>query len=205
MFYRFVHSVIIPLLRLMFRVRVTGRENIPDGPALICANHTAMIDPFVIAVAFNAKDPLRFMTKGELFRVPVLRSFLKAVGAYPVERGQSDMAALRQSVDTLKQGGKLLMFPEGTRVKYRGELPPKPGAAMIAVRAGVPVLPVYLSYPKRLFRRTTLIFGAPFVPELQAGSGSSEQYRALAASIHKTVWNLGEPAAPPSGEGESNP
>jgi 1-acyl-sn-glycerol-3-phosphate acyltransferase len=207
MFYRIAYAIVIPILRLLYRVRVTGREHVPEGAVLLCANHTALIDPIFAAMVTGWRRPLSFMAKEELFRVPIVRSFIRWVNAFPVARGQSDIKAVRQSVDVLKNGGRLLIFPDGRRVKARGESLPQLGAAMIASRAGVPILPVYISYPKHPFRRTSIVI-KPIIAanpvntnppretasEHSDGSGaaprvsSSEYYRELTGKIEEAVW-----------------
>jgi len=187
-FYRFAYALVVPAFRLLYRARVTGREHVPEGAVLLCANHTALKDPIFAAMVTGIRRPLSFMAKEELFRIPVIRTLARWVRAFPVARGQSDIAAVRQSVAVLKDGGRLLIFPDGRRVKSRGESPAQLGAAMIAVRAGVPILPVYISFPKHPFRRTSVIVKPPFTPEPHKGGGSGEYYRELTAKIEEAVW-----------------
>jgi len=194
--YRLVYALIIPPLKALFRIRITGREHVPEGALLLCGNHTALLDPLFMAMATGARRPLNFLAKEELFRVPVLKTVIRKLGAFPVARGQADIGAVRQSVDLLKNGGRLMIFPDGTRVKHRGESPLQLGAAMISTRANAPVLPVFMSYPKRMFRRTAIIIGPPFMPGSKEGSGSGEFYRALTARIDEAVWGLGEGKTP---------
>jgi 1-acyl-sn-glycerol-3-phosphate acyltransferase len=188
MFYRFAYALVVPLFRLLYRVRIRGREHVPEGAVLLCANHTALKDPIFAAMVTGIRRPLRFMAKAELFRVPVLRAVVRWVNAFPVARGESDIGAVRQSVAVLKDGGRLLIFPDGRRVSARGESPPQLGAAMVAVRAGVPILPVYISYPKHPFRRTYVVVKPPFTPEAHKGGGSGEYYRELTAKIEEAIW-----------------
>jgi 1-acyl-sn-glycerol-3-phosphate acyltransferase len=185
-FYRFAYVIVIPCLRLLFRVRVKGREHVPkSGAMVLCANHTSLKDPVFVAIVTGIRRPLCFLAKDDLFDVPVLRTIIKWLGAFPVARGQADIAAVRQSVDLLKNGARLLIFPDGRRVHGRGEAPPQLGAAMIASRAGVPILPVYMSFPKRWFRRTDIIIKPPIYPEDRKGG---EYYRELTVKIEEAMW-----------------
>ena len=162
------------LLPLYTRIKVMGVENLPPtGPLIIASNHLNDTDPGILATRIERM--LVFMTKVELFKVPVLAQFLRAYGAFPVRRGEADLAALRLSSAALSEGKALVIFPEGTR-----EGPPEmlakahPGAALLALRHEVPVIPVAitgsgkLSLPGmflRLDRRVqvTLTIGKPFV------------------------------------------
>ena len=173
-FYRlvteYVHYFLLPLYA---KVTVKGVENLPrKGPVIIVSNHLNDADPGVLAT----RSPRRrvYMTKVELFRVPVLKTFLKWYGAFPVRRGEADLSALRRSNETLKAGLALVLFPEGTRSAGDARLGKAwPGAALIALRNRVPMVPAaitgtqYMALPGmflRPFRRydVTLTFGEPF-------------------------------------------
>lgn len=151
-------------LRLLYPPRVEGLENIPqEGPFILCANHLSLRDPVLIASI--CRRPLRFMAKQELFetRSKWFTGFLYRLGAFPVARGEGDLSAIRTSLAVLKNGECLGIFPQGTRRKKNDaqEPPLNSGVAMIAVRAKVPVVPVYLKSPYRLFRRMHVLVGAP--------------------------------------------
>jgi len=131
--------------RLVFgfltRWRITGLENIPrQGAVLIMPNHISLLDP----PAVGAPIPRRthYMAKVELFAVPVLKQLLPRINAYPVKRGEADRAALRHTYQLLEQQAVVVLFPEGTRSPDGQLQPAEPGAAMIALRSGTPVVPV---------------------------------------------------------------
>lgn len=144
--YRFVYCLVWPFFNFIHPSKVIGRENIPQGGAMVCCNHTAMSDPLFLAFAFQLHNQLRAMAKAELLRVPVVGWVLGKAGVFGVERGKSDIAAIKLAMKFLRDGEKVLLFPEGTRVRSsKGEVSqPKSGAAMLAVRCGVPILPVYV-------------------------------------------------------------
>ena len=146
MFYAVIYTIIWPFFNLVHPHRAIGREHIPEGGVLVCGNHTSLSDPLFLAFAFHKKYQLRPMAKAELLRVPFIGWILKRVGVFGVERGKSDVGAIKQAMKYLKEGEKVLLYPEGTRVRAsRGEeSEPKTGAAMLAVRCGVPILPVYV-------------------------------------------------------------
>jgi len=142
--YRLIRWILVPLLRLYFRVHIAGAENIPkDGAAVIVPNHKSFLDSFFIALA--TKRHLRFMGKSELFEGIWGRPFV-ALGAFPVRRGESDQDALETARTVLRQGELLALFPEGTRVREPQELGvPKRGAARLALEAGAPLVPAAIT------------------------------------------------------------
>jgi len=186
-----MYILLWPYFRWLHRVKIKGREHIPEGDAVVCANHTAAIDPFYLAygLGHKKKNRAKIMAKAELMEIPVVSAFIRSLGAYGVNRGKPDLKAIRYSLDALKSGKKLMIFPEGTR-SSREESEAKLGAAMLAVRGGAPVLPVYISAGrKRMFSRIDIIFG-----ETMSTGGvksSTEAYRELADSIMERIWALG--------------
>jgi 1-acyl-sn-glycerol-3-phosphate acyltransferase len=161
------------LLPLYTRIKITGQENVPrTGPLIIASNHLNDADPGVICRGIPRR--VVYMAKVELFRVPVLSQFMRAFGAFPVRRGEADIAALRRANETLKAGLALCMFPEGTRAGKAEQLKEAwPGAGLLALRNDVPILPIAitgsgdLSLPKMFLRlhkryRVTLTIGEPF-------------------------------------------
>ncbi len=120
---------------------VAGLENIPaEGPYLIVSNHLNFSDPEYICRAFP--DPINFMVKKELFGYPVIGFGLRLLGTFPVDRGGNDFAAVRRGLELLERGNPLMLFPEGTRSRTHSLAKPLPGAGYLALKAGVPVLPV---------------------------------------------------------------
>jgi 1-acyl-sn-glycerol-3-phosphate acyltransferase len=192
MLYAFGHAVVGFIFRVLYRIKVTGREFIPEGAALVCVNHSSMADPVIMALVMKRGDRLRFMGKKELFTIPVFNRLITALGAYPVDRGGSDMTAIRTTLDTLKNGRKVLIFPHGTRIADDDEAAAmKNGAAMFAARSGAPILPVYLSVGRKVFwHKVTVTFGRPFEAETQPGGKRSEQYAALAERIRGSIYAL---------------
>ena len=140
-----VYSISKFLLRVMlglgFGFRVDGAANEPAaGPVVVVSNHVSDLDPLIVGAALKRR--VGFMAKQELFRVPGVRWWISACGAFPVRRGEPDRQALRTALRLLERGGALVMFPEGTRGTTRELRPPEPGAALLALRTGATVLPV---------------------------------------------------------------
>lgn len=145
MFYKIMRVILYPFIRLFFRIKITGSENIPHNRGyILCANHVSVADVFALAVAF--KCHIRYMGKEELFKNPVLGFFFRALGAFAVKRGTGDTKAIEEACEILKNGGVFGIFPEGTRSK-NGEIGKmKSGAALIAAKTQADVLPVSIKY-----------------------------------------------------------
>lgn len=191
-FFCALYAVVWPFFNLVHPVKAIGRENIPEGAALICPNHTKASDPFFVLYAFKRKHIMRAMAKAEVMRVPVVGWLLRKAGVFGVDRGSADINAVKTALRVLKDGYKLLMFPEGTRVEEGESVEAKTGAAMFAVRTGSPIIPVYIPAKKRWFRPTTVIIGQPYYPQVAGRKGTSEEYRAIADDLMKRIHALGE-------------
>lgn len=139
--YQVVYTVVVGLTRLVTRTTVVGRHNIPkSGPFLLAPIHRSNIDtPLAAAVT---RRRLRFMGKDSLWKVPAIGWIMTALGAFPVTRGAADREALRRCVAVLDDGEPLVMFPEGTRQSGPRVQPLFDGAAYVAVKARVPIVPV---------------------------------------------------------------
>ncbi|MDX2213472.1 MAG: lysophospholipid acyltransferase family protein [Oculatellaceae cyanobacterium bins.114] len=135
--------VIAPMLQVYFRGRSHGLEHIPhNGPLIVVANHASDFDPPLLSVCM--RRPVSYMAKEELFRVPGLRQAIRLYGAYPVKRGSPDRSAIRAALAQLEAGWAVGIFLSGTRTPD-GRIPSaKLGAAMVAAKAQVPLLPVSL-------------------------------------------------------------
>jgi 1-acyl-sn-glycerol-3-phosphate acyltransferase len=134
-----------PLLRLLFRYRATGKELLPaSGGYVLAAGHVSNLDPWPLAVALWPQRFVRFMAKAELFWFP-LGLILSGAGGFKVHRGAADREALDTAVELAKEGYVIAMFPEGTRrekgMRKRRQAQAHTGAARIALRAGVPLVP----------------------------------------------------------------
>jgi 1-acyl-sn-glycerol-3-phosphate acyltransferase len=164
-------------------LRVYGHENVPKtGGAIIAPNHVSMADPPIMSNA--CKRPLRYMTKAELFKVPVIGPICVALGAFPVVRGTADRTAIRKALSVLANGELLIIFPEGNRGDGENFGEPEKGAAMIGIKASVPIVPVYIdgtakmlgrgkTFPSR--SRVTVRFGKPIDTAQYRGKGGIER------------------------------
>lgn len=129
------------LARIVFRLRVEGKENIPHGAVVVAANHVSHVDPPFVGTAFVR--PMKFMAAADLQGINrPLDFFLRYYGTIPLPRSGIPFGAMKHAVSHLESGGAVGVFPEGRRVEQWGTQRPYQGAAWLALRAGVPLLPV---------------------------------------------------------------
>lgn len=189
-----LYKFVAPILRRLYRVEVIGGENIPEGGVILAANHTAFSDVFLVSVAANGRQ-VRYMAKKELFYTP-LAPVIKAIGAFPVDRKNSDVASIKKMIALVSAGEAAGIFPQGTR---RGGLDPRtteirPGIGMVAYHAKVPVVPILLESKRmktQIFRKNRVVIGKPIeVGELGFESGGSAEYARAARYIFDRICDL---------------
>ena len=172
--YWFLYIVLYPF----YRFRFEGLDNIPKGAAVLCGNHTANIDGILIVLANGPQRNFGIIGKEELFRFKPLGAFLRWVGGVPVKRDGGDIQAVRAGLSVLKAGKKLLLFPEGTRVKSGMEpVEPKAGAPMFALKCKAPLVPIYIPAGRKAFRKNTVVIGKPYLPEFDGKPGHDDYQR----------------------------
>jgi 1-acyl-sn-glycerol-3-phosphate acyltransferase len=154
-FYFAVGLVSWPVIRGLFRERVRGLENLPDGGFVLAANHVSNLDPWPLGMPLWPRRQLNWMAKRELYK-PVIGTLISWGGAFPVRRGERDEGAIETAVDRVREGGIVVIFPEGTRQRKglikRHEARPRTGAARVALRAGVPLVPAAIGGTDRILR-----------------------------------------------------
>ncbi|MFA9556126.1 lysophospholipid acyltransferase family protein [Evansella sp. AB-rgal1] len=147
-------------LRLFFRVKVIGKENIPENEGvLLCCNHIHELDPPFLGAFI--KRQTRFMAKSELFEAPILKSLLPKLGAFPIRRGMSDRQALRTGLKLLSEGELIGVFPEGTRSKSGKLGEGLAGVGFFALRSNAYIVPSAIIGNYKLFSQITLVYGKP--------------------------------------------
>jgi len=171
-----VRGIVAPLLRLYFRMHVSGAEHIPaEGAAIVAPNHKSFWDSFFIGVC--TRRHVRFMAKTELIQARYGKLLVR-LGAFPVRRGQADEDALETARIILHQGGLLALFPEGTRIRDPENLGhPRRGAGRLALETRAPLVPCAITGTEKIFRggfpvprRVQVAFSEPIaVAELPAG------------------------------------
>jgi 1-acyl-sn-glycerol-3-phosphate acyltransferase len=193
--YHILRIVLYPFCWLLFRVRVTGKQNIPKGGGyIICPNHVSMIDVFVLLIAFNCH--IRYMGKEELFKNPILGALIKALGGFAVKRGKGDMEAIETACKVLESGGVFGIFPEGTRSPDGKPAKAKTGAAMISMKTKAPLLPVSIRYSTgkaKLFCKTTINIGEAIAyKEPEEGETLRSELRRITEALMNSIIKLWE-------------
>ena len=163
------------LTHLVCRFQVSGREQVPKtGPLLVVANHLSWYDPIVFGLALPRRA--WFFTKSEMFGWPIVGKLCQWTGQIAVHRGEGDRASLEQALAYLREGKMLVVFPEGTVERQEKMIEAHTGIAMLALRSGVPVLPVAHSGTRRILRtwrswfpRVSMRIGEAYIPELPPG------------------------------------
>ncbi len=163
------HSTMVLFGLLGGGIELKGEENFPgEGPVLLVSNHVSYLDPCVVGDACPRR--VSFMAKSELFQNKLLSWLLRGVDCFPVKRGEADTSAIRNVLAQLKEGRCVVIFPEGTR-SLDGQLQPaEQGAALLAMRTGCLVVPVFLSGTDRMLdrrgklhrARVSMAMGEPF-------------------------------------------
>jgi 1-acyl-sn-glycerol-3-phosphate acyltransferase len=172
LYHLFKWSIVSPTLHLYFRGRIYGADHVPQQSALIVvANHASDFDPPIVSNCVGR--PVSYMAKEELFQVPLLKQAIRAYGAYPVKRGSADRSAIRAALQQLDKGWAVGVFLQGTRTPDARIPAPKLGAAMLAAKAQVSLLPVSLWGTQAIIQKgsklprttpVTVRIGAPILP-----------------------------------------
>ena len=180
------YRLLRPLVGFLYPMRSFGAENVPEGPVILCANHSNYIDPLLAAFACGRRHMIHFMAKIELRRVPILGKILENIGVLFVERGKSDIDAIRGTMRLLKDGRQVFMFPEGTRTGEDNQVEAKTGAVRIASKLHVPIIPMYIPRRKRIFGHITVGIGKPML----VTAVSHEDYERAAADVMERIYAL---------------
>lgn len=192
MFYLLSKLVVGTILRLLYKIEVIGSENIPSkGGCIISPNHKSNIDPPLVACFINRT--VYYMAKQELFENKLVALILRALGAFPVKRGSSDIASIKTSMRILKEGKVLGIFPEGTR-NVNGILgSAEPGVAMLAIKMNVPVIPIAIVGDYKLFKKIVIKIGKPCYFDQYIGVKlTTDDYKKISSNILSKIEELME-------------
>lgn len=194
--YQVLKAIVAPIYRLVFNVRVKGKENIPrEGGVLLCPNHIAAID--VISIGAVSPRQITCIAKKELFSVPVLGGLVKALGAVKIDRGGADVGAIKAAVSAIENGKTVVIFPQGHRCPgvNIASTPVRHGAGLIAYHAKCDVIPVCINIKGGkygIFRKTEVIFGKPVrYSSLGFSEGGRDEYAAATNIVFDEVIRLG--------------
>ncbi len=194
--YSVLKAVVSPVYRLIFNVRVKGKENVPkNGGVLLCPNHIAAVD--VISIGAVCPRQITCIAKKELFSIPVLGGLIKALGAVKIDRGGADVGAIKAAVSAIKNGKTVVIFPQGHRCPgvNLASTPVRHGAGLIAYYAKCDVIPVCINIKGGkygIFKRTEIIYGKPIsYSSLGFKDGGRDEYAAATDKIFGEVISLG--------------
>lgn len=190
--FKIIQALMRVFLRLCFRYRIEGTENIPsEGGAIVALNHRSYWD--VVFAGACVDRPLRYMAKSTLFDNPVFGCLITKLGAFPVERGKGDVGAIRSALKILRDGNLMLIFPEGKRVRNGERVKAKSGVALIASMANVPIVPICIDGEYKFFGKIKFKIAPPI--DLNAKYGrklTSAQLQEGADEALNTIYSMEE-------------
>jgi 1-acyl-sn-glycerol-3-phosphate acyltransferase len=198
--YRVVRFLVVVICRALFRETIEGREHIPaDRPYVLAPVHRSFLDFALVAGVTRRR--MRYMGKAELWKLKWGGKFIEALGAFPVRRGAADREALTTSIGVVENGEPLVLFPEGTRQKGPVVHELFEGAAYVAARTGVPIIPVGIGGSERAMQKGNklprpvkvhVVVGRPIEPPARGESGrvSRKAVHALTEELQVELQRL---------------
>ncbi len=195
--YQFGIRVIDPI---MFNLRSSGQENLPkDRGYILASNHRSHLDPVILG--FGAKQMLSFLARDTLFEKPMFKWFIESLNAFAIKRGKGDITSIiRLAVRLIISGHALCVFPEGTRSKDLELGSIKPGAALMALRTGAPIIPAWMEGTEKALSRggskvnktpVSLVFGPPvFLDDLMSLPVSKDKVHIVQGRIREALLKL---------------
>lgn len=165
--YRVGQAVCRPIMKVFYRYKFINNNSIPhEGAYIIASNHMSFSDPVLLGLGQRRR--LFFMAKQELFKNKFSGGLIRALGAFPVERGAGDGKAIKTGEDLIKEGNVMTIFIEGGRTKTGEFMRPRSGCALVAQQMQVPVIPACITItgnPKHRFAKRVIHFGDPLTPQ----------------------------------------
>jgi 1-acyl-sn-glycerol-3-phosphate acyltransferase len=196
--YAVVKAAVYAIARILWRVRVFGAQRVPrKGPLIVACNHVSLVDPPVLGSC--CPRTLHYMAKRQLFAIPLLGPAIRALGAFPVDREGSATGAIKRSIEVLRVGEAIGIFPEGGR-NPRSDAPARLGVALLASISGAPVLPAAIVGSTKALRLGAMrvVFGDPM--RLDAGRKATREdlakfTDAVMKEIHTLAKSVDEPGS----------
>ena len=194
--YRVGQAVCRPIMKVFYRYKFINNNSIPhEGAYIIASNHMSFSDPVLLGLGQRRR--LFFMAKQELFKNKFFAGLIRALGAFPVERGAGDGKAIKTGEDLIKEGNVMTIFIEGGRTKTGEFMRPRSGCALVAQQMQVPVIPACITItgnPKHRFAKRVIHFGDPLTPQ-QLGltpDGDRRQLKNATNMIMDEIKNMRE-------------
>ncbi|MCL2620510.1 MAG: 1-acyl-sn-glycerol-3-phosphate acyltransferase [Defluviitaleaceae bacterium] len=191
MLYAFARAVVGFTYKIIFRTKVTGRENIPrEGGVILCCNHQSYHDTVVLGLV--SPKPVHFLAKKELFKKKFFNKLFAGLGAIPVDREKPSMDSLKRVVSTLKKGDTIGIFMQGGRQQEFDTADYKAGVALFAIKGKSPVVPIHIQSTFRMFAPIYVNVGKPIgFEEYHGAKVKSEQLNELAQTVMDAIADLG--------------
>lgn len=189
-YFRFFYSLVFLPVSLLYRVKAVGRENIPDGCAVFCANHSSWADPFLLAFALTKKKYIHIMSKVELFKNKLVGWILRSIGMIPVKRDSADVNSIKSALKYLRSNESVCIFPEGTRMSEDFSVAAKAGAIKLAEKTGTPIVPIHIPRKKRLFGTVRVVIGKPYYVNQKRERLSQDDYNRLSQELMTEIKAL---------------
>ena len=196
MIYTIAKRILSILCKIYFRLEVNGADNIPKkGGVLVASNHSSFLDPVIVGVGISRQT--YYLTKQNLFEIPIFGLLIRVLHTIPVRREQVSVSTLKELIKSLNAKKAIILFPEGTR-SVDGKLGQgKIGIGMLALKATVPIVPVYIDGAIKAFpkdgkwihpKKIRVIFGKPIMPN--GKDLNKENYREISAQVMESINNL---------------
>jgi 1-acyl-sn-glycerol-3-phosphate acyltransferase len=195
-FYRLAYNL-VGLELLLHRIKYEGRENVPHGGCLIVSNHASYLDPTTVAWCVGRE--MYYLGRKTLFKPPIMNWFLPICNVIPIDRDGTDSSGLRKIIRMLRRGDAVMLFPEGTRTPDGNLQPAEPGAGLVALKSGVPVLPCRIfgsfeclsRHQKWLrFAPMRVVIGKPYLPPVAERGREREAYAEVAQEMMRRIAEL---------------
>ncbi len=191
-FYTIARGIVNILFKLIYRINVYGKDNIViDKKLIVCSNHSHIFDPIILAIIYPTE--ISFMAKKELFQNKFSKYIFTKLGAFPVDRKETDLKAIKNALRVLKRDGVLGIFPEGTRVNEFNLENVKSGTALISIKSKSHILPIYIEGSYKLFSKINIYIGENIdLSEYYGQKLSSEDYFKLSKDILRIIYDIKE-------------
>ena len=179
--------------RLLYRIKIEGKENEPEGAYIICANHSSFVDPILITSSLRQNQ--RWLAKRELTKNPFMKLVFRITNAIPINRQGLDTPALHECIDSVKAGTSIGIFPQGTRMRRVEPQPEQalPGLSLIACISKATILPISIVTKRRqpgIFRKTRIVIGKPISYEEYSSKVDRSDKKALASYLFGKVCEV---------------